>query len=76
MCNVLDMNKTSATSEQGRALRTLREVANLTADQVAREAQVSASYLSRVENGKAEATPQWIGMITATIAAHLSGAAA
>ncbi|WP_082406407.1 helix-turn-helix domain-containing protein [Microbacterium sp. No. 7] len=52
----------------GQAVRTLREVAGLTARDVARAAGVSESYLSRVETGAADASPEWIGTVTAAIA--------
>lgn len=63
------------TTEQGQALRSLREMAGLTAETIAHEAGVSAAYLSRVETGKAHATPRWIGAVSAVIATHLSHAA-
>lgn len=68
--------QTKTTTEQGRALRSLREMAGLTAEDVAREAGVSAAYLSRVENGKAAPTPRWVGTVSVVIASHLASAAA
>ena len=62
-------------AEHGRAIRALREAAGLTAADVAREAMVSESYLSKVETGQDTATPRWIGKVTGVIARHLSNAA-
>ena len=51
----------------------LRTKAGLTLDQVAKEAGVSATHLSRVETGAKTATPAWIGAVTAAIAKNLKG---
>lgn len=59
----------------GEALRALRNSAGLTLEQVAREAGVSATHLSRVETGAKNATPAWIGAVTEAIAHHLKRAA-
>lgn len=64
--------KTSA----GTSIRALRQMANLTLDEVAKEAGVSASHLSRVETGEKHASPQWLGTVATVIARHLSKAAA
>lgn len=61
MRTFLPMNK-------GQAVRTLREVAGLTGRETAQAAGVSESYLSRVETGAAEASPEWIGTVVASIA--------
>lgn len=55
----------------GKALRALRMKAGLTLDQVAREAGVSATHLSRVETGAKKATPAWLGAVTGAIAKAL-----
>ena len=52
----------------GKAVRTLREVAGLTARDAAKAAGVSESYLSRVETGVADPSPEWVGNVTAAIA--------
>lgn len=50
-------------------------MAHLTLDDVAREAGVSAAYLSRVENDDRSASAHWMGTVAAVIARHLSAAA-
>jgi transcriptional regulator with XRE-family HTH domain len=59
----------------GESIRTLRQMAGLTLDQVAAEAGVSAAHLSRVETNERRATPKWLGSVAAVIASHLSQAA-
>lgn len=54
----------------GESLRNLREWAGLTIDELATVASVSASYLSKVESGKREATPTWLGRVTRICVAH------
>lgn len=51
----------------GQALRKLREVAGLTLDQVAVLADVGASHLSRVENGKAWPSMKWTACVALTL---------
>lgn len=58
----------------GAAIRVLRNAAHLTIEQVATEAGVSPSHLSRVETGAKSATPAWIGAVAETIARHLTAA--
>lgn len=60
----------------GEALKALRNSAGLTLEQVAQEAGVSATHLSRVETGARNASPAWIGAVAEAIAHHLQGAAA
>lgn len=55
----------------GRSLRVLREMAGMTLDQVADEAGVSPTHLSRVETGKAIPTPKWVGTVAEVLAANL-----
>lgn len=55
----------------GEALRALRNSAGLTLEQVAKEAGVSATHLSRVETGAKSASPAWIGAVTEAIALRL-----
>lgn len=64
----------SLTSAPGTSLRPLRIMANLTLDDVAKLASVSASYLSRVETGDARATAPWIGHVAGVIAKELVSA--
>lgn len=56
-------------------LKPLRTLAGLTIDQVAAEANTSAGYISRVENGERKPSPRWIGRVTSVIALHLKEAA-
>ena len=67
------MNRTPTTP--GEAIRVLRNEAGLTLEQVAQEAGVSASHISRVETGAKKASPAWLGVVTEAIARHLSSAA-
>ena len=62
--------------ESGKAIRHLRERANLTARDVASLANVSESYLSRVENGLVEPTAEWVGNVASVIAQELSSPSA
>ena len=66
------MNETSNTP--GSAIRVLRTAAGLTLDQVAREAGVSPTHLSRVETGVKAGTPAFIGAVSKAIAQHLIAA--
>ena len=59
----------------GEAIRALRSEAGLTLEQVAQEAGVSASHISRVETGAKKASPAWLGVVAEAIARHLSSAA-
>lgn len=65
----------SALAAPGKSIRTLRLLAGLTLEQTAEEADVSSSYLSRVETGKVKATPKWLGHVAGVIADHLGRAA-
>lgn len=69
---VVSMKETPTTP--GAAIRVLRTAAGLTLEQVATEAGVSPSHLSRVETGAKTATPAWLGVVTEAIARHLSAA--
>lgn len=57
----------------GTVLRTLREKTGLTARQVAERAQVSESYLSRVESGKVTPTDAWLGYVAGVLSDALVG---
>lgn len=63
------------TAAPGEGIRSLRVLADMTLDEVAQEAKVSAAYLSRVENGQAAATSKWLGLVAGVIARHLASAA-
>lgn len=63
--------KQSTAPGPGASLRALRTLAGLTLEDVASQAAVSASYLSKVESGTKEASPVWIGRVSAIIARHL-----
>ncbi|WP_188043695.1 helix-turn-helix domain-containing protein [Changpingibacter yushuensis] len=71
MTTLLGMDTYSPTP--GTALRALRNEAGMTLEEVAREAGVSATHLSRVETGAKQATPQWIGAVAEAIAKRLQG---
>ena len=62
-------------TELGKGIRDLRERAGMTIDDVAREAGVSSTYLSNVENGKREPRSEWVGRVVTAIADRLTGAA-
>ncbi len=59
----------------GAALRVLRTEAGMTLDQVASEAGVSATHLSRVETGARQANPEWLGVVAEVIARRLKAPA-
>ena len=71
---VLGMTETP--NSPGAALRLLRTSAGLTLEQVAREAGVSPTHLSRVETGAKRANPAYIGQVAEAIARHLRTTAA
>jgi len=52
----------------GASIRTLRSLAGLTLAEVADDASTTTGYLSQVETGKTQATPVYIGRVTAVIA--------
>lgn len=56
----------------GAALRILRKAAGLTLEQVAHEAGVSPTHLSRVETGTKPATNAYLGAVSEAIARHLA----
>lgn len=56
----------------GAGIRALRELAGLTLDQLASQASVSASYLSKVEAGVKTPSPRWIGHVSGVVARHLT----
>lgn len=68
------MSMTETPTSPGAALRVLRTAAGLTLEQVATEAGVSATHLSRVETGAKPATPAYLGVVSEVIARHLSAA--
>jgi hypothetical protein len=51
-------------------------MAGMSLDQVASAADTAPAYLSKVENGKFIPSDQWVGKVTAAIAARLRDAAA
>lgn len=51
---------TAEAAAAGKSIRRLRDLAGLTLDQVAADASVSVSYLSKVERGIEVASPEWI----------------
>ena len=66
----------TTTDSAGEALRKLRNIAGLRIEDVAREANVSAAQLSRVENGAAQPRPRWVAAVTTAIAEALQQQAA
>lgn len=66
---------TETPTTPGGALRALRAAAGLTLEQVAQEAGVSHTHLSRVETGAKAASPEWIGAVAEAIAHHLKASA-
>lgn len=55
------------TQTPGSVLRTLRKRTGLSAREVAERAKVSASYLSRVESGKATPSDAWLGFVASVL---------
>jgi transcriptional regulator with XRE-family HTH domain len=51
----------------GTVLRTLRELSGLTASEVAERANVSESYLIRVESGEVTPTDAWLGFVASIL---------
>jgi transcriptional regulator with XRE-family HTH domain len=67
---------TPRTSEAvGSSLKTLRKLAGLTLDDVARLADTSTAYLSKVENGKFSPSRTYVAQVTAVIADAMKAAA-
>ena len=60
----------------GQSIRTLRHLAGLTLEEVARLADTSTAYLSKVETGKHSPTKSYVAQVTAAIAAEMSKAVA
>lgn len=62
----------------GANIRSLREAAGLSQQEVARRANISPSYLSRFESGVegVAPSPEWIGRVTQVIATAFSEGAA
>ena len=69
------MNMTETPTTPGAAIRVLRIAAGLTIEQVAREAGVSPTHLSRVETGTKPATNAYLGVVSEAISRHLGTAA-
>ncbi len=59
----------------GKTLRELRQYAGLTLDDVARAADTSIAYLSKVETGKFIPTRLYVSQVTAAIAQSIRAAA-
>lgn len=66
------LNMKSKTPSAAAALKKLREFANLTLEQVATEASTSVSYLSSVENGRVQATPEYITRIALAVSKRMA----
>lgn len=60
----------------GEIVRSLRTLADMTQEDLAEVANTSPAYISRVENGIARPTPQWIGNIAAAVGARIKATAA
>lgn len=52
------IGKQKERARNGEALRTIRELRGLTADELAQELGISRPYLSNIENGRKNLTPQ------------------
>lgn len=61
--------------EPGAAIKTLREMANLTLKEVANGADTSISYLSKVETGSLAPSHTYVSRVAAFIATQLGKAA-
>ncbi|OOB91218.1 helix-turn-helix domain-containing protein [Rathayibacter sp. VKM Ac-2630] len=59
----------------GESIRTLRQLAGMSLSAVAKAADTSSAYLSKVENGKFLPTNAYVAKVTGVIAAHLRDAA-
>ena len=59
----------------GEIVRSLRNLADMTQEDLAEVANTSAAYISRVENGIARPTPQWIGNVAAAAGARIKATA-
>lgn len=59
----------------GEIVRRLRALADLTQDRAAQLAHSSPEYISRVENGAANPTPQWVGNFAAAVGSYMASAA-
>lgn len=68
------MTETRKPGGFGPALKALRHAAGLTLEEVAEQAGVSLSYLSRAENNKVTPTAGWVQLVTVAIGDHLAGA--
>lgn len=60
----------------GASLRTLRKLAGLTLDDVARLAETAPAYLSKVETGKFNPSLTYVAQVTAAIASALAASEA
>ena len=60
----------------GRSLRTLRRLAGLTLEDVARIADTSTAYLSKVETGKFTPSRTYVAQVTRAIADSMTETAA
>lgn len=63
-------------NKTGTALRAIRQAAGMTLQEVADNAGVSVSYLSRVETGQQSATSAWVAMVAIALGDGLAAAAA
>lgn len=58
------------TDHTGVALRLLREAADMTIRELAAEAGVSGSYLSRAETGQVTPSAKWVHLIASAVGRH------
>ncbi|MGR6579307.1 helix-turn-helix domain-containing protein [Rhodococcus qingshengii] len=61
------------TPSTGQALRHLRDISGLTLDQVAELAEVSPTYLSRVETGRCRPSLKWTAGVTRALSDGILG---
>lgn len=59
--------------DAGPAIRTLRKAQGLSLRELARLAQVEASYLSQVERGRRTPSDRWLKSVTDALGEHLAG---
>lgn len=70
---VFDMSQAPAST--GESIRSLRKLAGLSLDEVARDADTSIAYLSKVERGIFVPTLSYVAKVTSAIADRLKAVA-
>lgn len=70
---LLLMNQTMTT---GQVIRHMRRLADLTGEQLAEDAEISPTYLSRVENGRSRPSDRWVASVLSVLSAAIARKAA